>query len=105
MKDSVHRADPVGPRGWHPAADEVSLCQDGVLEPRETAAIFAHIRSCPRCRQVQARLSDVRRILARQPDRNMPGGIATRIREALIIEATQSTGQWPPAPRSASLYS
>ena len=114
MKDSDHRKDPervgepagtVRPRGWHPAADQVSVFRDGGLEPRDMAAVRAHIRSCARCRLVQDRLSDVRGILARQPDLNMPGRIATRIRAALIIEATQSTGQWPPAPRAASLYS
>lgn len=112
MKDRDHRAEPDGVdparrsvRSRHPAADQLALCRDGALEPRDAAAIRGHVKSCPRCRQVEAKLLELRRILAHHNDRSMPAGIAVRMDQALIAEAVQGNGQWPPAPRSASRYS
>jgi anti-sigma factor RsiW len=114
MKDNNHRANPLqfGPvlpsvrsSSRHPAPAQVSLCRDGGLEPRDAAAIRAHLKSCPRCRRVQAKLSEVRRILGHQAKGNMPASIASQIDAALIAEAGQIKGQWPPQPRRASLYS
>jgi len=109
MKDRDHKAEPgrlVGGHrsarsssSHHPAAAQVSLCRDGALDPGDAAAIRAHVQSCPRCRQVQTRLAEVRRILAHQTDRSIPDTIALRIDQALIAEAAQVKGQWPPAPR------
>jgi anti-sigma factor ChrR (cupin superfamily) len=114
MKDDDYRANPLqfGPArpsvrsgSRHPAPAQVSLCRDGGLEPRDAAAIRAHLKSCARCRRVQAKLSEVRRILGHQEDRIMPASIASQIDEAIIAEAAQIKGQWPPQPRRASLYS
>lgn len=114
MKDGDHRADPesvdparpsVPSSTGHPTADEVVLSRGGGLEPSDAAAIRAHVRSCPRCRAVEAKLLELRRILAHRADGKMPARIASRIDQALIAEAVQGSGQWPPAPRSASRYS
>jgi hypothetical protein len=112
MKDCDHRADrdSVDParrsvRSTHPTADQVALSRGGGLEPRDAAAIRGHVRSCPRCRQVEAKLLELRRILAHQARRNMPAGIALRMDQALIAAGVQVNGQWPPAPRTASRYS
>jgi anti-sigma factor ChrR (cupin superfamily) len=114
MKDSDHRSEGEGVdrARWrirsgsrHPAPAQVSLCRDGGLRPRDAAAIRAHLKSCPRCRRVEAKLSEVRRILAHQSDRQMPPTAAVRIHQALNAEAVRSKGQWPPAPRRATLYS
>jgi anti-sigma factor RsiW len=114
MKDNDHRAgseqfDPVRPSvrssSRHPAPAQVSLCRDGGLEPRDAAAVRAHLKSCPRCRRMQAKLSEVRRVLGHQPSGSMPAPIASQLDQALIAEASQVKGQWPPRPRSASLYS
>jgi hypothetical protein len=116
MNDGDHRADRDGidparrtvpSSTGHPTADQVALSRSGGLEPRDAAAIRAHVRSCPRCRAVEAKLLELRRILAHRADGKMPAKIATRIDQALIAEAVQGmgVGQWPPAPRSASRYS
>ncbi|HXZ64902.1 MAG TPA: zf-HC2 domain-containing protein [Streptosporangiaceae bacterium] len=109
MKDRDHQAELGRLAGGHrsvrssssrhPAAAQVSLCRDGQLGPRDAAAIRAHLQSCPRCRRVQTRLAEVRRILAHQTERSIPDAIALRIDQALIAEAAQVKGQWPPAPR------
>ncbi|MGH3301765.1 MAG: zf-HC2 domain-containing protein [Streptosporangiaceae bacterium] len=115
MKDSDRHVDPDrinaaqrGARsstGRHPAPAQLSLSQDGGLESRDVAAVRAHLQSCRRCRRVAASLSEVRRILGNQANRDMPATIATRMDQALIAEAAQGNGQWPPAPRRASTYS
>lgn len=114
MKDSDRRADPyrfgtvrrsVRSSTAHPTAAQVALCRDGGLSTREASLVAAHVRSCPRCRRVAAKLSEVRRILAHQPYRNMPRSVAVRIDRALIAQAAPSNGHQPPRPRRASLYS
>jgi anti-sigma factor ChrR (cupin superfamily) len=114
MKDNDYRPDPgrVDPARWgvrsssrHPAPAQVSFCRDGGLQPRDAAAVRAHLKSCPRCRRVEAKLSEVRRILAHQSDRTIPPRTAVRIHHALNAEMVRSKGQWPPAPRRATMYS
>ena len=114
MKDRDHGAEPgaVDPARWnirsgsrHLAPARVSLSRDGGLDPHDAAAVQAHLASCPRCRRVQAKLAELRRILGHPASGSMPTRIASRIDEALIAEASQTKGQWPPRPRRASLYS
>jgi anti-sigma factor ChrR (cupin superfamily) len=114
MKDNDHRAgseqfDPTRLSGRsssrHPAPAQVSLCREGGLEPLDAAAVRAHLKSCARCRRTQAKLSEVRRVLGHQANRSMPTRIASQLDQALIAEASTVKGQWPPRPRSASLYS
>jgi anti-sigma factor RsiW len=114
MKGNDHRADPERTDAArrtgrshtrHPVPAQLSRCRDGALAPRDAAAIRAHLRSCPRCRRVQAMLSEVSRILGHQTSGRMPARIAVRIDGALIAQTAQRNGQWPPAPRRPSLYS
>lgn len=114
MKDDDYRAVPeqIGEarrdapaHSRHPAAAQLSLCRDGALSTRDGAAVRAHLKSCHRCRAVQARLSEIRRILSRRADGSMPGRIALQVDQVIIAEAVRRKGEWPPAPRRASLYS
>jgi predicted anti-sigma-YlaC factor YlaD len=114
MKDRDHRAQPgaVDRARWnirsgsrHVAPAQVSLSGEGRLDPSDAAAVQAHLASCPRCRRMQAKLWELRRILGHPASGSMPTRIASRIDKALIVEASQTKGQWPPRPRSASLYS
>jgi anti-sigma factor RsiW len=108
MKDRDHRTDAgrgypalpdVRSSSQHLPPAQMSLCRDGALTPRDAAAVRAHLRSCPRCRAADAKLFEVRKILRHQARASMPATIALRIDKALIAEAAQGRGQWPPAPR------
>jgi len=111
MGDREHRQDPVwmtqaqSDAPLHPEAAEVSLCREGELNPRDAAAVRAHLDACPRCRRLDAKLAEMHRMLRHHASENMTATIAARIDRALAREAADGSTRWPPAPRTPSAYS
>ncbi|MBS1885702.1 MAG: zf-HC2 domain-containing protein [Actinobacteria bacterium] len=88
--------NPLGRRG-HPRPELLSRHIDGELEPRERLALEAHLRDCPRCRELLASLSETvselgsLRRTEEQPD------LADSIIAALRAESPPSAGARRPS--------
>lgn len=67
----------------HPSLERIVEYLHGELSPQEDAAIYAHLATCPECdakRTEELAITDALRAYARSTEREMPPGLATRIR-------------------------
>lgn len=61
---------------------------EGLLDGEQAASAGEHLAGCPECREREAELSEVSRILAEAPVPPMPAELAARIDAALAAERT-----------------
>jgi hypothetical protein len=71
--------------------DTLADLAEGLLDDERAASAGEHLTQCPECREREAELADVSRILAEAPVPAMPTGLAARIDAALAAERSQST--------------
>lgn len=78
----------------HPSIERIVDYLHGELSPAEDAVIYAHFAACPECdakRSEELAITDALHAYARNTERDMPAGLATRIQ----IAAVQSQpGAW-----------
>lgn len=71
----------------HPSIERIVDYLHGELSPAEDAAIYAHFATCPECegkRAEEVAITDALRAYARSTEREMPPGLATRIRTTAV---------------------
>lgn len=95
----------------HPEVTEVSAFTEGLLSPRRSATIRAHLADCELCADVRTSLEEIRDALGTLPGpARMPAELAGRIDAALAAEAlldssgprTTNAMEVPAAPASVS---
>ncbi|MBV9332939.1 MAG: zf-HC2 domain-containing protein, partial [Candidatus Eremiobacteraeota bacterium] len=67
----------------HPSIERIVDYLHGELSPAEDAAIYAHLATCPECdlkRSEELAITEALQAHARATEREMPPGLATRIR-------------------------
>lgn len=71
----------------HPSVERIVDYLHGELSPAEDAVIYAHFAACPECdakRTEELAITDALHAYARSTERDMPAGLATRIRAAAV---------------------
>jgi len=71
----------------HPSIERIVEYLHGELSPAEDAAIYAHLASCPECdgkRTEELAITEALRGYAHATERDMPPGLATRIRSVAM---------------------
>ena len=78
----------------HPSIERIVDYLHGELSPSEDAVMYAHFAACPQCdalRTEELSITDALHAYARSTEREMPAGLATRIRAAA---AQSEPGAW-----------
>ena len=71
----------------HPSIEHIVEYLHGELSPAEDAVIYAHLASCPDCeakRTEEVAITEALRTYAQTTERDMPLGLATRIRSTAV---------------------
>jgi anti-sigma factor RsiW len=71
----------------HPSIEHIVDYLHGELSPAEDAAIYAHLASCPECdgkRNEEVAITEALRAYAHATERDMPPGLAPRIRSVAM---------------------
>lgn len=71
----------------HPSIETIVDYLHGELSPPEDAVVYAHLAGCPECdgkRSEELAITEALRAYAGATDRDLPAGLATRIRTAAV---------------------
>jgi anti-sigma factor RsiW len=78
----------------HPSIERIVDYLHGELSPAEDAAVYAHLATCPECdlkRNEELAITESLRAYAGATERDMPPGLATRIRSTAV---SRQPGAW-----------